>query len=695
MNHETSSWAVAIFISFVAFVLWIAYYYARKTKTSKGYYAAGGTVHWAVNGIAFAGDYLSAASFLGICGMIAAFGYDGFLYSIGYLAGWIVALFVVAEPMKRLGKYTFTDALDAKFNSKGIQFTAALSTLVVSVCYLIPQMVGAGVLITPLLGLPHFWGVAIVGTIVIIIVATAGMASTTYVQFLKGGLLIVFSTTLVISVLSRGLTTTPDQGGTVPFRAMKTIAFTQSADGALKLADPSYSVPADWQNTPYGAKNLVKLSQNGADSVWSVDKNAGVLKETLTVAKLADGSTLYNGAPKADSKFFQVGHMSEIRYRGKSVTRTGPLEPTSFLSTIRDSKVVRWPSEKIQDGDSTVTVYYQKVTSGLDILRPGVKFKVGGTLVENLDFISLMLALFLGTAALPHILIRYYTVPSPACARKSTIVAIAAIGFFYMLTLFMGLGAMTSGVLDLTDSNMAAPLLAKSFGIFLFAIISALAFATVLGTVSGLIVAASGAIAHDLMDRFLGIKMSDHGKVNAGKLSAVVIGIIAMFLGVKYKGMNVSYLVGWAFAVAASANLPAIVMLLFWRRTTAQGIASSIVVGMVSALGIILLSPEMYKELYGLDPSTAMMGINSPAIISVPLSFITLVVVSLATQKKRVAVPYAPPVEVAPASIPALEPALAMTMTDGDGIDHLSHEELVALVHDLRAQIADLKRVAG
>jgi cation/acetate symporter len=238
---------------------------------------------------------------------------------------------------------------------------------------------------------------------------------------------------------------------------------------------------------------------------------------------------------------------------------------------------------------------------------------------------------------------------------------------------------------------MAAPLLAKSFGIFLFAIISALAFATVLGTVSGLIVAASGAIAHDLLDRFMGIKMSDHGKVNAGKLSAIAIGIIAMFLGVKYKGMNVSYLVGWAFAVAASANLPAIIMLLFWRRTTSQGIAASIVVGMVSALGIILLSPEMYKELYGLDPSTAMMGINSPAIISVPLSFTTLVVVSLATQKKRVAVPYMPPVEIEP--VPAMQPAYAVA--GSGGIDHLSREELISLVHDLRAEIADLKRVAG
>jgi cation/acetate symporter len=204
-------------MSFVAVVLVLSFYLGSKTKSASGYYAAGGQIHWAVNGIAFAGDYLSAASFLGICGMIAVVGYDGFLYSIGYLAGWIVALFVVAEPMKRLGKYTFTDALDAKFNSKAIKLTAAISTLIVSIFYLIPQMVGAGVLVEPLLNLPHWVGVVMVGAIVITIVATAGMTSTTYVQFIKGGLLIVFSVILVIALLNRGISTTPDQGGKVPF----------------------------------------------------------------------------------------------------------------------------------------------------------------------------------------------------------------------------------------------------------------------------------------------------------------------------------------------------------------------------------------------------------------------------------------------------------------------------------------------
>ncbi|MDO8303902.1 MAG: hypothetical protein Q7T18_11735, partial [Sedimentisphaerales bacterium] len=244
-----------------------------------------------------------------------------------------------------------------------------------------------------------------------------------------------------------------------------------------------------------------------------------------------------------------------------------------------------------------------------------------------------MMALFFGTAALPHILIRYYTVPTPAAARKSTIVAIAAIGLFYVLTLFMGLGAMVNGVVDLTDNNMSAPLLAKSFGITLFAIISAIAFATVLGTVSGLIVAASGAVAHDIMDRFFDMKLTDHKKVLAGKIAAVGVGCVAMVLGVSFKGMNVSYLVGWAFAIAASANLPAIVMLLFWKGTTKQGIVASILVGIVSSLGLILLSSDMFER-YGLPRSSAPIALDNPGIISIPLSFIVLVVVSLLTRSK-------------------------------------------------------------
>src|SRR6186713_1113541 len=197
--------AITVFALFVAFVLGLSFYLGSRAKSSKGYFAAHGQVGWFVNGIAFAGDYLSAASFLGICGMIAFYGYDGFLYSIGFLAGWIVALLVIAEPLKRLGRFTFADALDSQFNSRGIKLAAAISTLVVSVFYLIPQMVGAGALVKPLLGLSHETGVLTVGVVVTLIVVTAGMVSTTWVQFIKGGLLVVFCAILTVMILWRGL----------------------------------------------------------------------------------------------------------------------------------------------------------------------------------------------------------------------------------------------------------------------------------------------------------------------------------------------------------------------------------------------------------------------------------------------------------------------------------------------------------
>src|SRR5439155_13441099 len=204
MSYTASPTAIIVFLIFVGFVLALSFYLGRRAKSERGYFAAPGQIGWFVNGIAFAGDYLSAASFLGICGMIAFYGYDGFLYSIGYLAGWVVALFVIAEPIKRLGRYTFADALNAKFNSRGIQVSAAISTLVVSIFYLIPQMVGAGALCTPLLGLPHEYGVVIVGVVVLVIVVTAGMVSTTWVQFIKGSLLVIFCAMLTIAILARG-----------------------------------------------------------------------------------------------------------------------------------------------------------------------------------------------------------------------------------------------------------------------------------------------------------------------------------------------------------------------------------------------------------------------------------------------------------------------------------------------------------
>jgi cation/acetate symporter len=638
MNYVASPWAIIIFLIFVAAVLMISFYFARLTKSAASFYAAGGTIHWAVNGIAFAGDYLSAATFLGICGMIAVSGYDGFLYSIGYLAGWMVALFIVAEPMKRLGKYTFADALDAKFNSKGIQITAAISTLLVSLFYLIPQMVGAGSLVTPLLGLPHWAGVVMVGSIVIAIVVTAGMTSTTYVQFLKGAMLIVFSLVLVFLVFGRGISTKPDQGGDVPYHNFITLKVAEVSNDSILLEDQSYTVVREWKvEKGKNVLRFLRLGKDGGVSIWKLNEKQGVLEETLYVTLLANGDELFNGAPREEGKFFQVGHMSQLSGKGPE-QKTNTLDFFSFIKEIKDGTVVRWSKETVVENGGKITIYYQNPTPGKDVLKPGLKFKVdsakGATVKDKIDFVSLMLALFFGTAALPHILIRYYTVPSPACARKSTIVAIVSIGLFYVLTLYMGLGAMVNGVIDLTNDNMSAPLLAKSFGVVIFAIISALAFATVLGTVSGLIIAASGAVAHDIMDKFMGMNLSDNKKVAVGKIAAVFVGCIAMILGVLFKGMNVSYLVGWAFAIAASANLPSIVMLLFWDKTTAKGIIASVSVGLISSLGMILLSQETYNSVYHFVGVKAPIQINNPAIISIPLSFIALIVGSYLTQPK-------------------------------------------------------------
>ena len=286
-----------------------------------------------------------------------------------------------------------------------------------------------------------------------------------------------------------------------------------------------------------------------------------------------DGTKIINGAAaSAENTLRPIGNLEVIRGKTGSEARIPVIGPAEFLAVIGhpESKVKTWKSVKFAEDLDSVTVHVSALIPGNRIMRPGLKFKVEGGFMQKLDFVSLMLALFLGTASLPHILIRYYTVPSPAAARKSTIIAVAA----------------------------------------------------------------SGAVAHDLMDRYLGMNLSEERKVRAGKISAFAIGIVSIFLGIIFEGMNVSFLVGWAFSVAASANLPSIVMLLFWSRTTAEGIIASIVTGVISAMGLILLSPSMYK-MYGLNPASAPVPIDNPGVFSIPLSFVALVVVSLLTGNKK------------------------------------------------------------
>jgi cation/acetate symporter len=644
MIHEASYVAVAIFFAFVAVTLGISFYLGGKAKSSQGYFAAHGQIPWFVNGVAFAGDYLSAASFLGICGMIAFYGYDGFLYSIGYLAGWIVALFVVAEPMKRLGKFTFADALDAKFNSPGIKLAVGISTLAVSVFYLIPQMVGAGALVQPLLGFKEHWvGVVIVGMTVILIVVTAGMVSTTWVQFIKGSLLVLFSAILTVMLWARGFET--KQGG-IDGHVFQTIGPLSESGLAEQLAQQPgledsevISPDGEWTDAPF----VRTRNDSGVVTVWRREA-AGDGKVRLSEAQTVetrDGHVWVNGQPKGEKKgepeLRPIGYVSKLP---GGETKTGPLGPLSFLSTLQESEVVLWPKQVVVGADGIkTTVYYQKPTPGSQILRPGESPTFKGIRSDNffdkLNFLSLMLALFCGTASLPHILIRYYTVKDESSARKSTIVGIASIGFFYVLTLYMGLGAMTSGSIDVTDSNMAAPLLARSMNEWLFAAISAIAFTTVLGTVSGLILASAGAVTHDLMSSYLKIEMSDHEKVRVAKIASVVVGVIAIVLGIQFKNLNVSYLVGWAFSVAASANLPSLVMILFWNGVTRQGVITAVLVGMVSSLGWILLSADTFTGVYGLSADQALVPFSQPGIVTIPLGFLTLIVVSLMTRGKQ------------------------------------------------------------
>ena len=574
---------IVIFLAFTGFVLGLSFWLGRKAKSSAGYFAAHGQIGWFVNGIAFAGDYLSAASFLGICGMIAFYGYDGFLYSIGYLAGWVVALFVIAEPIKKLGKYTFADALNAKFGSRGITLAAAISTLVVSIFYLIPQMVGAGALMKALLELPtkmrfgidvnHAIGVTVVGAVVIFIVTTAGMVSTTWVQFIKGSLLVIFCFVLTVMILNRGI--------------------------------------KDWK-TPAEPISDTELVQPVIDT-----RALPIGKFTPPILIGADPNVPDDASPTGFLKRFSSSAFN-------TYFRTADVAPTIVNSSGLERITMR--------------------LAGDDLLLPGGSPTFKGirsaSVLDRLDFVSLMLALFCGTASLPHILIRYYTVKDAVAARRSTVVGIGAIGFFYILTLYIGLGAMVSGNLDPTDSNMSAPLLAKTFGPWPFALITAIAFTTVLGTVSGLILASAGAVAHDLAKTVLGHSLSDHQQVKIAKIASVAVGVIAIVLGILARDFNVTFLVGWAFNIAASANLPAIVMLLFWRGTTRQGIIWSIAVGLTTSLVWLMLSAPAYTNLYakwftGVSAANAIAPFSQPGLVTIPLAFAVLVVVSLMTKKEE------------------------------------------------------------
>ena len=493
--------ALGMFLTFVLVTLGITYWSARKSTGASNYFAAGrGITAWQ-NGLAVAGDYMSAASFLGIAGMIAFKGYDGFMYSVGWLVAYLTVLLVVAEPLRNAGKYTMADVLAYRLSPRPVRAMAALSTLTVSTFYMIAQMVGAGALVKLLLpGVGYEWAVTGVGVLMIVYVVFGGMLATTWVQIIKA--ILLMSGSLFLSIL------------------------------VLKHFDYSF---------------------------------------------------------------------------------------VKFFDAIGKVPVV---------GADGVVVHK-------DFLKPGLIFGLEVTKGWGpIDLISLGLALVFGTAGLPHVLVRFYTVPDAKTARISVVWAMAIIGAFYIMTTFLGFGAATILTpANISVENMSAPLLAKELGgeIF-FAFISAVAFATILAVVAGLTISASTSFAHDFYTNVLhhGTERAPGEEVRVARIAAFVVGAVAILLAIKLQTINVAFLVGLAFAVAASANLPVIVLSLFWKRFNTAGAVWGLGVGLVGSIVLIILSPSVMdptgKALINAAP---WFPLKNPGIVSIPLGFLAAWIATL------------------------------------------------------------------
>ncbi|WP_413773637.1 solute symporter family protein [Paenibacillus campinasensis] len=474
--------AIALFCGIVLLTLIITYYAAKKTTNTSDFYTAGGGLKGWQNGTAIAGDYMSAASFLGIAGSIALVGFDGFFYSIGFLVAYLVVLYLVAEPLRNLGKYTVADMIAARFSDKKVRGVAALNTISISIFYMIAQLVGAGALIKLLLGLDYTLSVLIVGVLMTIYVVFGGMHATSWVQISKAVLLMIGTFIISIIVFAKF-----DFSLTNMFEHMKTATPLQEA-----------------------------------------------------------------------------------------------------------------------------------------FLHPGNKYNV------PLETLSLNLALVLGTAGLPHILIRFFTVKDAKTARSSVVYATWIIGLFYVMTIFLGFGAAAFvGTADITQvdtaGNMAAPLLAKALGgDFLFALISAVAFATILAVVTGLVLSAASAFAHDFYGQIVRKgTSSEKEQLKMARYASIGVSILSILLALFAQNMNVAFLVSLAFAVAASANLPVILYTVFWKRFNTTGAVTGMLTGLISTVVLVALSPNIW------DPNgqailtgTPIFPMTNPGIVSIPLGFL-------------------------------------------------------------------------
>jgi cation/acetate symporter len=486
---EPNAIAMGFFFLFISLTLGITWWAARRTRTTEQFYAAGRSISAAQNGFALAGDYMSAASFLGIAGLVSTTGFDGLIYSTGWLVGWPVVLFLIAEPLRNLGRYTFSDVLVMRFRQIPIRIAAATGTLATVLLYLIAQMVGGGGLIRLMFGTSYEMAVTLVGAVMIAYVLFGGMIATTWVQIVKAVLLLGGALLLAVLVLIR-------------FDMSPAVLFAAAA-------------------------------------------------------------------------------------------------------------------ERYGDG----------------VLAPG-------KLVSSpLDAISLGLALMFGTAGLPHILMRFYTVPDARAARSSVFYATALIGAFYLMTFILGFGAMVLVGPDAiraadTGGNMAAPLLAELLGGKAFlGFIAAVAFATILAVVAGLTLSGAAALSHDL---WVNVVRGGHAEAReqllVARTATLVLGLAAIALGIAFKGQNVAFMVSLAFAIAASANFPALTLSIFWPGCTTAGAVASMVVGTTATVLLICLSPTVHVDLLG--AGEAWFPLRNPALVTVPLAFIVAVIVSLAAPER-------------------------------------------------------------
>jgi cation/acetate symporter len=514
-ERQPMNWtAIAMFAAFVILTLWITRWAARRTRTAASFYTAGGGITGFQNGLAIAGDYMSAASFLGISAQIFFDGYDGLIYSTGFLVGWPIILFLMAEKLRNLGRFTFADVASFRFAQPPIRSFAAVSTLVVVAFYLIAQMVGAGQLIKLLFGLPYEYAVMIVGTLMILYVVFGGMTATTWVQIIKAVMLLSGATFMSVMVLAQ-------------FDFSMEALFARAVEVKTGLAAAEGAAPAE------------------------------------------------------------------------------------------------------------------AAAAGRAIMGPG------GFIKDPLSAISLGMALIFGTAGLPHILMRFFTVPNAKEARKSVLWATTWIGYFYLLTFIIGFGAivMVATNPDFLDAggglrggaNMAAIHLADAVGgdVFL-GFISAVAFATIVAVVAGLTLSGASAVSHDLYATVFRKGVSSDKELLVSRITTVVLGLVAILLGIAFEKQNVAFMVSLAFALAASGNFPVLLLSLVWKGTTTRGAVVGGFLGVTVALVLTILSPAVWVTVLG--NAEAIFPYSSPAVFSVPLAFATIWIVSLVDRSPRAAI---------------------------------------------------------